>query len=239
MVRRVLADLDEALEGVSNLKALRRGLVRVAAPEPLSCTLLPELISGYGASHPGVEVRFDDVPIEQVLANLHNGGARHLGSAPRGYWRTKPSKPTPSGPIRYGRRCAATIRSRQTIRSEAGDAARASADQLHTAQSQRRTCMKATCPRAIIRGTSCPVHRVNTALSFCGCGLRLRGFAHRWRDPWSRSLGLAPGPSASPWPRGASRFSPGRGRRCRRPSNVSWISPWTPSKRWDERGFGR
>lgn len=83
MVRRVLADLDEALEGVSNLKELRRGLVRVAAPEPLSCTLLPELISSYGASHPGVEVRFDDVPIEQVLANLHNGGA-DIGFGPAG-----------------------------------------------------------------------------------------------------------------------------------------------------------
>lgn len=83
MVRRVLADLDEALESVSNLKELRRGLVRVAAPEPLSCTLLPELISSYGASHPGVEVRFDDVPIEQVLANLHNGGA-DIGFGPAG-----------------------------------------------------------------------------------------------------------------------------------------------------------
>lgn len=83
MVRRVLADLDEALEGVSNLKALRRGLVRVAAPEPLSCTLLPQLISGYGAAHPGVEVRFDDVPIEQVLAQLHNGSA-DIGFGPAG-----------------------------------------------------------------------------------------------------------------------------------------------------------
>src|SRR3546814_1254074 len=36
MVRRVLADLDEALENVTNLKELRRGLVRVAAPETRS-----------------------------------------------------------------------------------------------------------------------------------------------------------------------------------------------------------
>src|SRR3546814_12769577 len=33
MVRRVLADLDEALENVTNLKELRRGLVRVDATE--------------------------------------------------------------------------------------------------------------------------------------------------------------------------------------------------------------
>lgn len=83
MVRRVLADLDEALEGVSNLKALRRGLVRVAAPEPLSCTLLPELIAGYSEAYPGIEVRFDDIPIEQVLTHLQNGSA-DIGFGPAG-----------------------------------------------------------------------------------------------------------------------------------------------------------
>ena len=75
MVRRVLQNLDEALESVTNLKELRRGLVRVSAPETLSCTLLPELIAGYGERHPGVDIRFEDVPIEQVLAGLHNGSA--------------------------------------------------------------------------------------------------------------------------------------------------------------------
>ncbi|WP_459615790.1 LysR family transcriptional regulator [Bordetella sp. 2513F-2] len=83
LVRRVLADLDEALARVTNLKALRRGLVRVAAPETLSCTLLPGLIAGYGERHPGVDVRFEDVPIEQVLAGLHNGSA-DIGFGPAG-----------------------------------------------------------------------------------------------------------------------------------------------------------
>ena len=70
MARRVLADLDEALDSLTNLKELRRGLVRVAAPEPLSCTVLPELIARYNLQHPDVDVRFDDVPIEQVVAGL-------------------------------------------------------------------------------------------------------------------------------------------------------------------------
>lgn len=73
MVRRVLSSLDEALESVTNLKELRRGVVRVAAPEPLSCTLVPDLIASYGSDHPGVDVRFEDVPIELVLAGLQNG----------------------------------------------------------------------------------------------------------------------------------------------------------------------
>lgn len=83
MVRRVLSSLNEALESLTNLKDLRRGLVRVAAPEPLSCTLLPKLVAAYSASHPGVEVRFDDVPIAQVLEGLHNGGA-DIGFGPAG-----------------------------------------------------------------------------------------------------------------------------------------------------------
>ena len=73
MVRRVLASLDEALDSLTNLKELRRGLVRVAAPETLSCTLMPELIAMYNASHPGVDVRFEDVPIERVVAGVEDG----------------------------------------------------------------------------------------------------------------------------------------------------------------------
>lgn len=73
MVRRVLASLDEALANLTNLKELRRGLVRVAAPETLSCTLMPELIATYNASHPGVDVRFEDVPIERVVAGVEDG----------------------------------------------------------------------------------------------------------------------------------------------------------------------
>ena len=83
MVRRVLANLDEALDSVTSLKELRRGLVRVAAPETLSCTLLPELIARYSSSHPGVDVRFDDVPIQQVLAGLQNGST-DIGFGPAG-----------------------------------------------------------------------------------------------------------------------------------------------------------
>lgn len=83
MVHRVLASLDDALESVTNLKELRRGLVRVAAPETLSCTLLPELIADYAKRYPGVDVRFEDVPIEQVLAGLHSGSV-DIGFGPEG-----------------------------------------------------------------------------------------------------------------------------------------------------------
>ena len=76
---------------MAGLKELRRGLVRVAAPETLSCTLLPELIATYNSSHPGVDVRFDDVPIQQVLAGLQNGstdiGSGRPESSPTNRWK--------------------------------------------------------------------------------------------------------------------------------------------------------
>jgi DNA-binding transcriptional LysR family regulator len=83
MARRVLSNLDEALGNLTNLKELRRGLVRVAAPEPLSCTLLPELIASYNDRHPGVDVRFEDVPIQQVMEALQNGNS-DIGFGPAG-----------------------------------------------------------------------------------------------------------------------------------------------------------
>ena len=73
LVRRVLSDLDEALDSIRNLKELRGGVVRVAAPETLSCTLMPELISMYSSEHADVDVRFEDVQMEEVRAGLGNG----------------------------------------------------------------------------------------------------------------------------------------------------------------------
>lgn len=73
LVRRLLANLDEAVQSVVNLRDLKQGIVRIAAPETLSCTLLPKLIANYSKRYPGVDVRFDDVPIEEVIAGLSNG----------------------------------------------------------------------------------------------------------------------------------------------------------------------
>jgi DNA-binding transcriptional LysR family regulator len=83
MARRVLSALEEALDSLTDLKELRRGVVRVAAPETLSCTLMPELIATYNSSHPGIEVRFEDVPIESVLAGLLQGNT-DIGFGPAG-----------------------------------------------------------------------------------------------------------------------------------------------------------
>ncbi len=73
LAERVLADLDDALINIKNLTEMRRGIVRFACPEVLSCTLAPKLILAYREAYPDIEVRFLDIPIEEVFARLANG----------------------------------------------------------------------------------------------------------------------------------------------------------------------
>ena len=48
LIDKILADLDGVLDEVANLKALKKGVVRVAAPQLMACTLLPEVIAALG-----------------------------------------------------------------------------------------------------------------------------------------------------------------------------------------------
>lgn len=81
LVERILQDLDGVLGGIDDLKALRRGIVRVAAPQLLACTLLPEVIAAWRSVHPGVQVRLADCDVEGVLARVAAGEA-DFGIAP-------------------------------------------------------------------------------------------------------------------------------------------------------------
>ncbi|HPR08065.1 MAG TPA: LysR family transcriptional regulator, partial [Denitromonas sp.] len=54
LVGKILNDLDTVLDEVANLKALKKGTVRVAAPQLMACTLLPEVIAAYSAEHPDI-----------------------------------------------------------------------------------------------------------------------------------------------------------------------------------------
>lgn len=73
LARRVLTDVHDAVVGMSDLKHQRRGIVRVAALELLSCTLLPNAIAAFQRTFPQLEVRLSDSVIEQVLAKVGSG----------------------------------------------------------------------------------------------------------------------------------------------------------------------
>ncbi len=73
LIEQMLRDLDNVLNEVSNLKALKTGLVRIAAPQLLSCTLLPDLIVSFRARYPDVEIRLLDCAVESVTARVLAG----------------------------------------------------------------------------------------------------------------------------------------------------------------------
>lgn len=73
VVTKILQDLDSALEGIDNLKRLRRGIVRIAAPQLMACTVLPEVIAAFSAEYPDVQVRLMDCAVESVMSRIVRG----------------------------------------------------------------------------------------------------------------------------------------------------------------------
>jgi DNA-binding transcriptional LysR family regulator len=71
----MLDDLDRALANIADHTRLRKGIVRVAAPQLMCCTLLPQAIAAYQADHPGIEVRLADCGVESVTARVLSGEA--------------------------------------------------------------------------------------------------------------------------------------------------------------------
>jgi DNA-binding transcriptional LysR family regulator len=73
LIDKILLDLDRVIDEVTNLKALKKGLVRVAAPQLMACTLLPEVIASFHAAFPDVEIRLVDCAVESVVSRVFSG----------------------------------------------------------------------------------------------------------------------------------------------------------------------
>jgi DNA-binding transcriptional LysR family regulator len=70
---KMIDDLDGAMQDIASRTALKKGVVRVAAPQLMSCTLLPEVIAAYRRVHPEVQVRLVDCAVENVAARVLSG----------------------------------------------------------------------------------------------------------------------------------------------------------------------
>ena len=81
LTERVLSELDDAVMNITALKEKRRGLVRIAAPEVMSCTLVPHVMAAFHKAYPHVELRFLDVNIEEVITRTVRGEV-DVGIAP-------------------------------------------------------------------------------------------------------------------------------------------------------------
>ncbi|TAH40952.1 MAG: LysR family transcriptional regulator [Betaproteobacteria bacterium] len=73
LIDKILLDLDGVLDEVANLKALKTGVVRVAAPQLMACTLLPEVIAAFGKDFPNVHIRLIDCAVESVASRVFSG----------------------------------------------------------------------------------------------------------------------------------------------------------------------
>ncbi|WP_409028186.1 LysR family transcriptional regulator [Janthinobacterium sp. SUN098] len=73
LFEKMIEDLDGAMAGIAQRKALKTGLVRIAAPQMMACTLLPEVIAAYRQAHPDVQLRLVDCPVENVSARVFSG----------------------------------------------------------------------------------------------------------------------------------------------------------------------
>jgi len=65
-ISQILLDLEQVLDEAANLKSLKTGVVRIAAPQLLSCTVMPPLIQSFQTQHPQVEIQLVDCGVEQV-----------------------------------------------------------------------------------------------------------------------------------------------------------------------------
>jgi DNA-binding transcriptional LysR family regulator len=77
----MIDDLDGALANVADHTRLKKGIVRIAAPQLRSCTLLPEAIAAYRGKYPDIEVHLKDTAVESVIARVLSGEA-DLGIGP-------------------------------------------------------------------------------------------------------------------------------------------------------------
>ncbi|KQP22806.1 LysR family transcriptional regulator [Pseudorhodoferax sp. Leaf267] len=73
--RRVLAEFDAALSGVSDQLARRRGRVSIALLPSLAAGWLPGILRGYKEQHPGVEIEVADVLSEPCVERVRSGQA--------------------------------------------------------------------------------------------------------------------------------------------------------------------
>ena len=73
VVDKILHDLDEAFDELSHLKDLTKGQVRVAAPQMLACTLMPEVMAAYEKTHPHIQIRLVDSVVDGVMPRVFSG----------------------------------------------------------------------------------------------------------------------------------------------------------------------
>lgn len=70
---RILRELDSAVDNIDSLKRLRRGIVRMAAPQLMASTLIPEVIASFKEAHPDIQIHLQDCAVDNAIAQVVRG----------------------------------------------------------------------------------------------------------------------------------------------------------------------
>lgn len=81
LARRILDDLNMVVEGASDLRSLRTGMLRLVVPQMLGCTWIAEVLGGFAAAHPEIGLRITDGTTDDVVATVRRGDVE-LGVGP-------------------------------------------------------------------------------------------------------------------------------------------------------------
>jgi DNA-binding transcriptional LysR family regulator len=70
---RMLDALSTAAAAATSLRERKRGCVRIAAPQMMSCSLIPSVIAAYCKEYPEVHVKLSETAPEQLASKIVNG----------------------------------------------------------------------------------------------------------------------------------------------------------------------
>jgi len=81
LARRILDDLGQVIEGASDIRSLRTGMLRVVAPQMLACTWVATVLERFEAAHPEIGLRLSDSTTDDVVGTVRRGDVE-LGVGP-------------------------------------------------------------------------------------------------------------------------------------------------------------
>ncbi|MCJ0765526.1 LysR family transcriptional regulator [Variovorax terrae] len=81
LARRILDDMNQVVEGASDLRSLRSGVLRVVAPQMLACTWVCAVVGEFEAAHPDISLRITDATTDDVVGVVRRGEVE-LGVGP-------------------------------------------------------------------------------------------------------------------------------------------------------------